>query len=202
MSQPLRYNISDWHQLSSVQSNNSRKLSIAVTDLIQSEIITGTQISVVYKGYQYPLFSYTISAAGTAVTEELAFDLTKDQILAELAKYGFLVTFNQMRHLPENLLTYLQTLNNLGFDKIRKLNVTSMSWGKKIGTTFIVAFMVDKCPEWLANDYEIDEKDFKDLLYGGGAMNLTPISETNQWDWGWLTFVANIDDILTENERL
>ena len=199
MSLPLRYNISDWHQLVDVQSNNSRKLHIVVTDLIQSDVITGTQISVVYSGYQFPLFSYTISASGTAVTPNIATDLTKTQILDELAKYGFLVTFNQMQHLPDDLITYLQTLNNLGFDKIRKLTVTQESWGKQIGETFIVAFMVDRCPEWLANEKTVQKAHFQDVLYDGGAINLTPISTTNQWDWSWLTFVANIDDILLEN---
>ena len=199
MSLPLRYNISDWHQLVDVQSNNSRKLHIVVTDLIQSDVITGMQISVVYSGYQFPLFSYTISASGTAVTPNIATDLTKTQILDELAKYGFLVTFNQMQHLPADLITYLQTLNNLGFDKIRKLTVTQESWGKQIGETFIVAFMVDRCPEWLANEKTVQKVHFQDVLYDGGAINLTPISTTNQWDWSWLTFVANIDDILMEN---
>ena len=50
MSQPLRYNISDWHRLTEVKSNNSRKLRIDVTDLIQSDILTGMTISVIYKG--------------------------------------------------------------------------------------------------------------------------------------------------------
>ena len=44
MPEPLRYEISDWHQLTDVQSNNSRDLSIRVSDIIHSDILTGLRI--------------------------------------------------------------------------------------------------------------------------------------------------------------
>lgn len=201
MSQPLRYNISDWHRLTEVKSNNSRKLRIDVTDLIQSDILTGMTISVIYKGYPMPLFSYTIGAEGTAVTPNTGVDLTKDQILEELARYGFLVTFNQSRHLPQSMLDYLTTVNNLGYDKLRKITVNSESWGNQYKTTYVVVFSVEKCPEWINNSLEVTEKEFNDALISSGAINLSNIETTNQFDWGWLNFVADIDDIISENQR-
>ena len=201
MSQPLRYNISDWHRLTEVKSNNSRKLRIDVTDLIQSDILTGMTISVIYKGYPMPLFSYTIGAEGTAVTPNAGADLTKDQILAELERYGFLVTFNQSRHLPQTMLDYLTTVNNLGFDKLRKITVNFEEWGKSYKVTYVVVFSVEKCPEWISNSFEISRKDFDAAIISGGAINLSNIENTNQFDWGWLNFVADIDDIISENQR-
>ena len=202
MPQPLRYNISDWHQLKDVLSNNSRNLHIEVTDLLENDKgsapVTGTQISVKYDGYRNALFSYLIAPSGTAVTPNLGVYLTKDQILAELSKFGFIVTYDVMRHLPSSMITYLETLNNLHFDKIRRLAVNYSSWGKDHTDVYIVAFMVEGCPKWIDNTYQATMTEFKDALYNGYAMNLSAVTETQQWDWSWLDFVASIDDLLEE----
>lgn len=202
MSQPLRYNISDWHQLKDCLSNNSRKLYIEVTNLLDNEKgdgpVVGLQISVKYEGYRNAMFSYVIASHGSAITPMYGANLTKDQILGELAKWGFLVTYNAMRHLPSSLIEYLTTLNNLEFDKIRLLTTTYEALGRPMRETLVVAFNVEKCPKWIDNTYEATQEEVKDAMLIGGAMNLTAISETHQWDWSWLTFVASIDDLLEE----
>jgi hypothetical protein len=199
----LRYRISDWHQLVDCLSNTSRNLSIKVTDLINSDVLTGTQISVCYKGYENPVFSYIISPSGSAVdgkSGDLPFMLTKDQILSELAKWGFIVSYPEQEHLPVGLVQYLQTLFTLGFDKIRLLPVKRTVMGTPDVETCLVVFMVRANPSWMNNRIVINDEEFKMALRDGSAMNLTSISETNQWDWSWLNFVANIEDILQENE--
>ena len=199
----LRYRISDWHQLVDCLSNTSRNLSIKVTDLINSDVLTGTQISVCYKGYENPVFSYIISPSGSAVDSksgDLPFMLTKDQILSELAKWGFIVSYPEQEHLPVGLVQYLQTLFTLGFDKIRLLPVKRTVMGTPDVETCLVVFMVRANPGWIDNTIVITDDEFKMALRNGSAMNLTSISETNQWDWSWLNFVANIEDILQENE--
>ena len=64
-----------------------------------------------------------------------------------------------------------------------------------------VVFSVEKCPEWINNSLEVTEKEFNDALISSGAINLSNIETTNQFDWGWLNFVADIDDIIAENQR-
>ena len=203
MPQPLRYNISDWHQLKDVLSNNSRTLHIEVTDLLDddkgSAPVTGTQITVKYDGYRNALFSYVINPSGSAVTPGIEPYLTKDQILTELSRWGFLVTYNPMRHLPTSLIEYLTMLNTLGYDKIRLLAVNYTSFGREIRDVYVVGFMVEGCPEWINNTYETTLTEFKNALYQGAAINISALEPTKNWDWSWLDFVADIDDILEEN---
>ena len=95
MPEPLRYDISDWHQLTDVRSNNSRDLSIRVSDIIHSDILTGLRIRIEHKTFG-TLFTYVVGASGSIISEPdsgITYELTKDQILAELARYGFLVTY-------------------------------------------------------------------------------------------------------------
>jgi hypothetical protein len=199
----LRYKISDWHQLVNVLSNNSRNLSIKVTDLINSDVLTGVQISVCYVGYEYPVFSYIITPAGAAVTPSIgneSFMLTKDQILSELAKWGFDVEFPEVENLPADLIEYLTTLDGLGFDKLRLLPVKKTVMGKTFIDVCVVAFFVKDNPTWIDNTIIISDEEFKESLRRGSCINLTSISKTDQWDWSWLNFVANIEDILQENQ--
>lgn len=201
MSEPLRYNISDWHQLTECQSNNSRDLQICVGDFIQDSRLVGLRIQVWHADFGI-LFACVLNTRGSLVSElstNIAYELTTDQILSELKKYGFIVTYEPRRHLPESQLSYLRTLKELGYDKIRIIPVYIIEHGTKITKPYIVAFYIKDNVRWLDNMYCSPKTEFHTSLENGSAINISAISATNNWSWTWLDYVANIDDILSDN---
>lgn len=201
MSEPLRYNISDWHQLSGCQSNNSRDLRIFVSDFIQDSRLVGLRIQICHADFGI-LFSCILNARGSLVSKlgsQIAYELSTDTILSILRKYGFLITFNSKAHLPQDQLDYLKSVQAFGFDKIRVISVPSFENSIKISKSHIVAFNVDKNPKWIDNLYSPSYKEFRVSLETGSTVILSRISDTNKWSWGWLDYVASIDDILKDN---
>ena len=194
MPEPLRYTITDWHQLRDVQSNNSRDLRIVVSDLIQNDILTGLKIQVTHNLYG-ALFACVLNAQGSIITpEQEIIEFPTERILQELAKYGFYVTYNQVDYLPADQLNFLYSLLALGYDKLRILNVCT----KHTHFSYLVLFNVDKAPaSWLYNLHVATYAEYTKVLQNGGAVNIT--DNGKRWSWEWLNFVANIEDILEQN---
>lgn len=198
MGDTLTYSITDWHQLKNVKSNNSRDLSIKVADLLHSNVLTGLRIQVYHTEYG-PLYAVVLNAQGTIVTEindNMVVEPSTEDILAELHKWGFEVQFDQQLNLPQGQLDFLAELKDLGYDKLRILNVWTMQNAIKTFTPYIVVFNVAHNPDWINNGYAASEQEFLNSLKNGSAVNISATSKANIWSWGWLTFVANIDDIL------
>ena len=213
MSNPLRYNISNWVQLSECRSNNSVDLYITVKQVLDdgSHRLVGTIIMVNHTQYGN-LFTCLINSSGSLLTPDpisgIIKEFSTDEILAELNKFGFDVTFEINQHLSGDQISYLITLNDLGFDKIRKLyvsrdaNTIISTSGETLQTyysEYLVAFNVEKCPDWIRNDFVCGRKPFLEALNKSGAMNLTDLKQTKGFDWTWLTYVANIEDIIEDN---
>lgn len=199
---PLRYKISSWRQLPQCLSNNSSALHIRVTDFINNEFLRGFRISVVHETYG-TLFACVLHARGTIITEAAEYgakELQISGILAELEKYGFLITYAPNEKLPGGQLEYLATLRHLGYDKIRILNVWSNNVeGTKEWAPKVVAFSSKRLGDWLNNAYSPHERELYKALIDGSAANLTEICKTKKYRWDWLDFVANIDDVLCDN---
>lgn len=205
MANPLRYNISNWGQLTQCKSNNSVDLYISVKHIIDdgTNRLAGTVISVNHATFG-ALFTCLVDSRGTILTPDsssgIIKEFTTDEILGELEKFGFLVTFKINQHLSGAQISYLLTLDGLGFDKIRKLSVVTTD---KSGTTsisdYLVGFMVEQCPDWLSSNYQCPKAVFLEKLDQGVAINFTHHSMAQQYDWTWLTYVANISDILRDN---
>ena len=206
MSNALRYNISNWDQLSKCRSNNSADLYITVDHVFNDNRLNGTIIRVTHSDFGV-LFVCTVNSSGTILTPDpesgIISEFTTDQILKELNKFGFDVTFNLEAGLSGDQINYLMTLDALGFDKIRTLDVyTYDGIGNREFNQYIVAFNIEKCSKWIDQNYSESEKDFLSALNGGGAMNLTYVSQTNQFNWSWLDYVANIEDIIRDNSYI
>lgn len=202
---PLHYNISNWLQLSECKSNNSIDLYITVKQVIDdgSHRLEGTIILVNHTQYG-TLFACLVNSKGSLLTPDpvsgIIKEFTTDEILAELNKFGFDVTFEINQHLSGEQISYLITLSGLNYDKIRKLPVFEYDkQGNKVFSDYIVAFNVDSCSEWLDNNYACRKNEFLGKLNEGVALNLTHMSQTQLFDWTWLTYVANIDDIIEDN---
>lgn len=201
MKMPLNYNISDWHQLADVHSNNSRDLFITVSDFIQDDRLFGTRIQVNHRNFGV-LFACVVNASGSLVSEmneNIVYELTPKQILLQLEVFGFSVSFDPKKHLPKTQVKFLQTVSELGFDKIRILNVWHIENSVKFFKWYIVAFNVKDNPCWINNGYAPSEKEFEDSLKNGSAFNISEQGHIKHWDWSWLDYVANISDILEEN---
>lgn len=202
---PLRYNISNWLQLAECRSNNSIDLYITVKQVIDdgSHRLTGTVILVNHIQYG-TLFSCLVNSKGSLLSPDaksgIIREFTTDEILAELNKFGFDITFEINQHLSGEQVSYLITLSGLNYDKIRRLPVFEYDkQGNKVFSDYIVAFNVDKCNEWLDANYVCRKNEFLGKLNEGVALNLTHMSQTQLFDWTWLTYVANIDDIIEDN---
>ena len=183
--------------------SNSAYLYITVDHVFNDKRLNGTVIRLTHSDFGL-LFACTVNATGTILTPDnnsgIISEFTTEQILAELKKFGFDITFNLEAGLSGDQIDYLMTLDALGFDKIRTLDVYRYSkMSNKIFSQYVVAFNIEKCPEWINQNYSIDEKSFLEALNAGGAMNLTYISQTKQFNWNWLDYVANIKDIIENN---
>ena len=202
---PLRYEISNWKQLPRCKSNNSKQLHIHVTDFIQNNDILGLRITLEHEVYG-ELFSYIVNASGGLVStfnNDIEYELTTDEILTQLAKYGFLITFHSWEDLSSDQVQYLMTLQNLHFDKIRLLSVWDTPNGVKEFKLHVVAFQVEQLPDWLNSGYAPSKKEFINALNSGYAINISAISETRNYRWDWLyNWVADIGDVLADNAKL
>ena len=199
---PLRYNISSWDQLPRCMSNNSRDLHIRVSKVMNDRRLSGTVIRVEHYDFGV-LFACTVDASGPLLSENgLAGvpEMSTSAILSELAKFGFLVTYEPKTHLDGEQLQYLMTLNQLGFEKIRILNVHMYQKdGRVKDEPVVVAFKIEKNGDWLNNGYSPYESEFLAALKHGTAVNISAISKEKKFRWDWLTYVANINDILNDN---
>lgn len=200
---PLRYKISDWHQLRNCASNNSSKLHIQVSDFVNNDALEGNRITIYHDTYG-PVFVYVIQARGRIITEaypDKVYELTVSQILSELEKYGFIVEYDPRPHLPQSQLEYLRTLDSLHFDKIRVLSTWKLNPdGTKVTKQLVCAFIVSENPKWIDNAYSPSEEEFNRSVTNGYALNLSAISRSHLYSWSWLDYVANISDILRDNE--
>lgn len=202
MKMPLRYRISNWRQLPACQSNNSRDLKLRVTEFIQDCRLQGLRILLEHKDFGV-LFACVVNAQGSLlseVNENMIQELTTDEILKELAKYGFLITYHEYEALTGDQIQYLMTINQLGFDKIRLMNVWDYANGEKQSTLQVVAFNISLNPQWLNAGYCPSREEFTKALNNGSAINVSATCKDKNFRWDWLyNWVADINDVIADN---
>lgn len=181
-------------------SNNSRELKAVVSEFIQNPFLKGLRISVVHTKFG-TLFATVLDASGSIVSEDYVHSedaITNEQILNELAKFGFLVEYDPGVHLSAEQVDYLETLSGLHFDTIRKLTVTQKSAYKPAITNIIVFRCIDH-PDWIDNNFVPKQEDLDAALVAGTAVNISNISSAESYDWSWLDYVGNIQQIIEAN---
>lgn len=199
---PLRYNISSWMQLPSCQSNSSLDLKLEVSNIIHDARLSGTLIKVVHKTFGV-LFAYLVDGGGNMLStgaNDTIPELTTNQILTELRKYGFYITYNPEAHLNGEQLDYLMTLDKLGFQKIRLIAVREYQQDGRVDVRpTVVAFNIEQNSDWINNGYSPSLSEFLAAVGNGSAVNVSGISAERKFRWDWLTYVANIKDIIKDN---
>lgn len=205
MPAPLRYRISKLDDLPKCVSNNSRDLKINVTNFLQNDILVGKRISILHSRFGV-LFACTLNCHGNLVSvmdNGIDPDISLSDILKQFAKFGFLIEYRPDGQLSGDQLTYLISISNLNYDKIRIMNVYEYNKvGERINTQYVVAFMSMCNPYWLNANYSCSMSEFKERLAHGSVANLTRVSQDNNYDWSWLqNNIANIQDILDNNSR-
>lgn len=197
---PLRYSITSWEQLPRCISNTSRDLKINIKHILHDRRLQGKILELNHVDFG-TIFSCPIDCQGDLVYDEGS-ELSTSAVLAVLRNFGFEIEYKPERNLDGDQLKYLVTLNELGFEKLRVLNVQKYTPDGRVAyKPYLVAFKIENNSDWLRNTYTPFEVEFLGALKHGTAMNITAISEDRHFNWDWLTYVADINDILTENTR-
>ena len=203
---PLRYKISSWKQLPKCRSNNDEGLRITVAEISNNDLLSGLRIQVV-DSWCGVLFSEILNAKGALVSSSkdagasiISYQLDDNTILKELRKYGFIIYYEPREHLAQSQLEILKSLQGFHFDKLRKLNVYEYNGITKSYKWYVVGFKVCEHPQWLANTYEASKDEFTKSLVSGTAINISELASMKDFDWSWLDYVANIEDILKDND--
>lgn len=203
----LQYKISDWHHLVNCKSNNSSKLHISVSDIVDDNHLQCLLIQIIHTNYGV-VFATTLKAFGHIISNSTyldnhSYEPTPAQIIEELNKWGFNVIYDPSKTLPSDMISLLITVNKLGYDKIRVLGVSRMLNGAKQVKSRVVCFNVKDNPHWLNASYEAREKEYMNALVKGTAFTVSSLSEAKGLDWSWLYgWVGSIDDILQENAEV
>lgn len=201
----LRYEITDWSQVTECLSNNSKDLHMRYIE-IKDEDLEGKLILVEHDVYGI-LFSCLVDGKGSILSspdpndDNLMHRFRMEDILMELYKFGFDIQFRKEKKLTGDQLDYLMNLGTLGFDKIRMLTIVLpyVPHQPKY-RTIVVGFMVAAHPKWLDNTYQCPESEYHKAVEDGTVINLTSISNSKNFDWSFLKdFVLSIDDILAVN---
>ena len=202
MSLPLRYRISRWQQAAECLSNNSRNLYITVSEFVNNETLQGTIIKVEHTEFG-TLFAAMIKGEGRIVTRwdeenNLLPWLSVPQILTQLKKFGFDITYKEITSLDDQTIDWLMNIRNAGFDKISQVVVISRQNGIKIPHKYTIALKSDENSDLLTFGMSISSAKFTSRTSAGKILSL----EDYDTDWGWLDSIYNINDILQENSDI
>lgn len=204
----LRYEIDSWDEITGCQSNNSPKLHLTY-DVALGRSLSGQIIRVEHDDYGC-LFSYVVEASGVDVScapNGTVFQLTTDELLMELEKYGFIVKFSKCLQLSDAQYQLLMSSQLLGMSKIRIMYVDMTEKRNRFDDDYerkpyLVMFKTDKLPMWLSNGKVCSKQEFEDALAKGYAVNLTECEGgLHGNDWSFLTDkVLNVSDILKKGK--
>ena len=191
---PRRYRINKWTQLNKIPSDNSSAVKIVVSEYAQSEILRGININIT-DPKRGTVFAYTINAQGSLPNSEVN-ELTTEQILQELRRWGFNVEFSPQFELSKAQSDFIRSFLTLGCTHIRPLDV------KGVNETFCVAFNVTDPKlagyrqKLLTNTYLFERREWNELLTLGVIM-INRQENYKRFSWNWLDFVAEINDLTT-----
>lgn len=195
--QRLRYSISSWSQATKCLSNNSKDLHISVADYIHNVDFEGQILSVVHTKYG-TMFATITNGQGHLISEtdedgrQLPL-LTTEEVLRQLEKFGFDITYAEEPNLSGEQLTFLTNLYDLGYDAITRVRIKY----PKITRTAYIAYNSSKSVKYLKFDTMVSKTEFDASLECGEIANIAKMDTSLEWDW--LTYTCQISDLLDDN---
>lgn len=193
----LRYSISSWSQATRCLSNNSKDLHISVANYLHNVDFEGQIISVVHVKYG-TMFAAVTNGRGYLISEtdedgnQLPL-LTTEEVLKQLEKFGFDISYEEEPNLSGEQLTFLTNLYDLGYDAITRVRIKY----PKITRAAYIAYCSAKGVEYLSFDTQVSKADFDKSLEEGAITNIAKMDPTLEWDW--LTYTCQIKDLLDDN---
>lgn len=193
----LRYSISDWSQATRCLSNNSKDLRISVTSYVHNTDFEGRIISVVHTKFG-TMFATITDGRGYLISASDEDDcdlplMTTDEILIQLEKFGFDISYEEEPNLSGEQLTFLMKLQDLGYDAVTKIRVQY----PKTSRTSTIAYNSSRHVDYLSFNTVVPKSKFDESLEDGSIVNVAKMDATLKWDW--LTYTCQIDDILEMN---
>ena len=188
----LRYRISQWEQAVKCKSNLSDKYSIHVSSVEYFPDLSGKLIQVEHEHVGI-VFSVMLDPKGNRTDASANLHpMSTQQILEYLKCFGFDIQYQPEASLPEEQKEYLREIQKLRMDKIRMLWINKQVDGINKSVPILTAFSSPVLSVWVMNTYSCTEAEFNQRCGEGLAIKL----DTKDFDWSWLTYVANIQDIL------
>lgn len=150
------------------------------------------------------LFAAMIEGEGIIITNEEDNDkgdlipfMTTDEILKEIERFGFYVTYNVKSNLPSETVSYLATIDNFDFDKITRVSLQTLD---KDGRGFhyaptVLIYDSTKNPDLIGYGMKLSRNKYVDKVTENSIINVTNIGIS----WDWVDSMYNIADILDEN---
>lgn len=123
--------------------------------------------------------------------------MTTEEILKELQRFGFYITYNLKSNLPNDVLDFLSTVDNLGFDKITKIGLQQRfvnGCSRYVETTIV--FKSQYNSDLLTYGCKVSKDDFNKKLADNTIMN---VSNEPGLVWDWVTSMLGIEDVLNDN---
>ena len=198
----LRYCISDWDQAEKCLSNNSKDLHISVTRFVNNRSLVGRRISVTHTKLGV-LFSTLIAPSGQLVStdDEAAHVMSVEEILSQLALFGFLIKYREEYALSGEQLSYLIELQRIGFDKICPVIVLQRDAHARTKKFIrrICAIDSGENSELLIGGVKLTEAELAKKCLSSTLMDITDISLAKKFQWDWLTYPISIQTILDAN---
>ena len=193
----LRYRISNWSQAVKCLSNNSKELHISLANYMHNSDFEGRILSVVHTKFG-TMFATVVDGQGRilSVTDEHGDELpllTTAEVLKQLEKFGFDISYEEEPHLSGEQLTFLMKLRDLGFDAITKVKVQH----PKTSRYCTIAYDSSQTLEYLSFNSAVSKAQFDKSLEDGAIVNIAKMDTTLEWDW--LTYTCQIDDLLEAN---
>lgn len=199
----LRYEISDWTQATECLSNNSKQLKIEVSKMVRNKRVRGTRIAVTHPEFG-TLFAALIQAAGSFITDTNEIgavipEMKTSEILTQLRRFGFDITYVQEQSLPGPQLAYLMKLVELEYDKITEVVVRSRVNGAIKDIKTVTAIKSAQNQDMVQFDLVLTEAQYAERAAKGIIFNLTQPSKELNFEWDWLSYTIAIEDILEAN---
>ena len=199
----LYYEIDEWPQICDCISNVSEKLHVTY-DVLLGRKISGGIVRVEHDDYG-TLFAYLVDGSGDLLEPDsngVVFELTTDEVLLELHKYGFNVRFSERIRFNRDQYQLLTSASLFGMDKIRLMFVDNGVFDLSKGydrKARLVLFDASNLSSWLDNQKTCTEKEFVDAIESGYAINVTKatggIKPGNNWSFLY-EHIYNVCDLI------